>query len=174
MDSPAQSATRSVRQQTPDLEEKKGLKPRTQSVRQRTPDLEQQNGLKPRTQSVRQQTPDSEQQHGPRPRTRLLWWDLLSIAIIASSMGAMTLWVPNVFLWNRRQIIMTFDSCSKTWIGPVELSYPYKPFTVPVWLAGLLATGVPVLFFVAMQIFVKSRSDCVAASLGVMEGVLLL
>lgn len=104
---------------------------------------------------------------------RLVYIDLLTMALVLFAVYNIMVFWPDVFRWNERFFPMTWDPVSESWYGPPELSYPESPFVLAVpFLVGVIP-GVGAAVVVGMQIWVRSFWDVNAGLFGLFKGLVM-
>lgn len=102
----------------------------------------------------------------------VIWEDLFWLLLILGIIVALN--STKVFRPHDRVFPMWFNTHTRLWEGPIELSYPHIPMVLStIWCAVALMIVPAVVFFIT-QLFVRSFWDCNAANLGLFKAMTLM
>ena len=107
---------------------------------------------------------------------RWLWLVLPDLCLLFSLFLAvffMEKYLDN-FRWMTRTFPTTWDPRTRTWVGPVEISWPKEDFILPILTAEILIPLIPTVILLAMQIWVRNVWDFTAAIFGLFKGIAIV
>ncbi len=111
----------------------------------------------------------------PRPLLhwlRVIWKDLFWLLLILGIILALN--SSKVFRPYDRVFPMWFNTHTRLWEGPIELSYPHIPMVLSTIVCAFALMIVPLAVFLIMQFFVRSFWDCNAANFGLLKAMTLM
>ncbi|KAL6715043.1 hypothetical protein ACLMJK_007304 [Lecanora helva] len=104
---------------------------------------------------------------------RVVALDLLFIFIFLALTGGLLLW-GKIWRWEERLFPMTFDPYSNTWYGPLEFSYPQRPFILGISITAIAIPLVPLAVIIVTQIWIRSLLDFNAAFFALKKAMVLM